>query len=213
MEDPWAVPPPGVWLAHQARRPPSRVDVVIGFERACRSAIDGEALGMLERHRAAQRRRRLLRLGPHRHGREPAGRHQEPGDLRVPGQPGADPRPPRPRGDLPRARPRSGRRPASSRATPSSSTTACGSARSSRRSTRSSTRASEFVTGEVRLHLVAGRVRGHRPAQPAQPLRLRAGHLRRRRQLPPRGLGRLRAPVGPRHRDLGRHPGHGAEPT
>ena len=38
------------------------------------------------------------------------------------------------------------------------------------------------------------------PAQPAQPLRLRPGHLRRRRQLPPRGLGRLRAPVGPRSR-------------
>ena len=27
-----------------------------------------------------------VRLGPHRHGREPPGRHQEPGDLRVPGR-------------------------------------------------------------------------------------------------------------------------------
>src|SRR5690606_28120896 len=40
-------------------------------------------------------------------------------------------------------------------------------------------------------------------AQRLQPLRLRAGHLRRCRQLPPRGLRRLRAPVGARDPDLG----------
>ena len=64
-----------------------------------------------------------------------------------------------------------------------------------------------YVTGEVRLHLDAGLVRGHRPAEPPQPLRLRPGHLRRRRQLPPRGLRRLRPPLGPLRGDLGRHPG------
>ena len=66
--------------------------------------------------------------GPHRHGREPPRRHQEPRDLRVPGQPGADPGPQGPRVDrLPNAT-CSGRRPGSSPATPSSSTTGCGSA-------------------------------------------------------------------------------------
>ena len=40
----------------------------------------------------------------------------------------------------------------------------------------------------------------------AQPLRLRPRHLRRGRRVPPRGLGRLRAAVGPRHRDLGGSP-------
>ena len=60
----------------------------------------------------------------------------------MPGQPGPDPRPPRPRGDLPRARPAAGEGPARAARTPSSSTTGSGSARSSRRSTPSSPRAS-----------------------------------------------------------------------
>ena len=53
----------------------------------------------------------------------------------------------------------------------------------------------------------ARELRGHRPAQRAQPLRLRARHVRRRRPFPSRGLRRLRAAVGPRHRDVGRSPG------
>ena len=45
MEDPWAVPPRGVWLLTQqtATEP---TDVVIGFERGVPVAVDGERLGM-----------------------------------------------------------------------------------------------------------------------------------------------------------------------
>ncbi len=48
-------------------------------------------------HRDARRAVGELRLGSHRHGREPAGRHQEPRGLRVPGVARADPGPPGPR--------------------------------------------------------------------------------------------------------------------
>ena len=101
--------------------------------------------------------RRRLRLRPARHGREPPGRHQEPRDLRGARRAGADHGPPRPRGHHPRARPASHEKSASSTATPSWSTTACGSRRSRRRSTPSSTRRQRFVTGEVRLRLEPGR--------------------------------------------------------
>jgi len=47
MEDPWAVPPPGVWLLTKPTETEPR-DVVIGFERGLPVAIDGERLGMLE---------------------------------------------------------------------------------------------------------------------------------------------------------------------
>ena len=45
MEDPWAVPPRGVWLLTQqtATEP---TDVVIGFERGVPVSVDGERLGM-----------------------------------------------------------------------------------------------------------------------------------------------------------------------
>ena len=67
-------------------------------------------------------------VGPYGWGRidmvgEPPGRHQEPGDLRVPGGAGADHGPRRPRVVCPSVT-SSGRRPASSPVTPSSSTTA-----------------------------------------------------------------------------------------
>jgi argininosuccinate synthase len=47
MEDPWAVPPPGVWLLTKptATEP---VDVVVGFDAGVPSSIDGEALSVLE---------------------------------------------------------------------------------------------------------------------------------------------------------------------
>jgi argininosuccinate synthase len=47
MEDPWAVPPPGVWLLTQPTETEPR-DVVIGFEQGLPVSIDGEQLGMLE---------------------------------------------------------------------------------------------------------------------------------------------------------------------
>ena len=58
-----------------------------------------ELIGEVDRHR------RVLRLGPDRHGREPAGRHQEPGGLRVPGSAGPAHGPLRPGGPDPRAGP------------------------------------------------------------------------------------------------------------
>ena len=47
MEDPWAVPPPGVWLLTKPTETEPR-DVVIGFEQGLPVSIDGEQLGMLE---------------------------------------------------------------------------------------------------------------------------------------------------------------------
>jgi argininosuccinate synthase len=47
MEDPWAVPPQGVWSMTKPRSSEPR-DVVIGFERGMPVEIDGERLGMLE---------------------------------------------------------------------------------------------------------------------------------------------------------------------
>ncbi|MBA3283303.1 MAG: argininosuccinate synthase, partial [Acidimicrobiia bacterium] len=47
MEDPWAVPPPGVWLMTKPTETEPR-DLEIGFERGLPVSIDGERLGMLE---------------------------------------------------------------------------------------------------------------------------------------------------------------------
>ena len=59
----------------------------------------------LRAHHQAGRRRRQPWLRPARHGGEPAGGHQEPRGVRVPGRPGADRGPLRPRGPHARARP------------------------------------------------------------------------------------------------------------
>jgi len=47
MEDPWAVPPQGVWLLTKPTETEPR-DVVIGFEQGMPVSIDGEQLGMLD---------------------------------------------------------------------------------------------------------------------------------------------------------------------
>ncbi len=47
MEDPWAVPPRGVWLLTQQTETEPR-DIVIGFEQGMPVSVDGETLGMLE---------------------------------------------------------------------------------------------------------------------------------------------------------------------
>ncbi|MEO7428532.1 MAG: argininosuccinate synthase, partial [Acidimicrobiales bacterium] len=46
MEDPWSVPPPGVWLLTKATATEPR-DLVIGFEAGVPVSIDGEALSPL----------------------------------------------------------------------------------------------------------------------------------------------------------------------
>src|SRR3954447_19577493 len=47
MEDPWRVPPPGVWsLTKQTETEPR--DLVVSFEQGVPVAVDGEALGLVE---------------------------------------------------------------------------------------------------------------------------------------------------------------------
>src|SRR5882724_2975800 len=47
MEDPWAVPPNGVWLLTQQTATEPR-DVVISFEQGVPTEVDGERLDMLD---------------------------------------------------------------------------------------------------------------------------------------------------------------------
>jgi argininosuccinate synthase len=47
MEDPWAVPPPGVWALTKPVHTEAR-DVVIGFEAGVPVSVDGETLGLLD---------------------------------------------------------------------------------------------------------------------------------------------------------------------
>ena len=68
------------------------------------------------------------------------------------------------------------------------------------------------VTGEVRLRLDQGRCWVVGPAQPGQPLRPRARHLRRLGHLPAPGRRGLRAPLGPgRGHLVGRPGGRGGD--
>ena len=118
MEDPWAVPPPGVWLLTRQTETEPR-DVVIGFDQGMPVTVDGERLGMLEIIETLNTDRRILRLGSHRHGGEPEGRHQESGDLRMPGQPWRSSWPTRIWNRSASNATSTGRRPASSPGTPS----------------------------------------------------------------------------------------------
>jgi len=47
MEDPWAVPPPGVWSLTEPTATEPR-DLVIGFDAGVPTTVDGEALGLVE---------------------------------------------------------------------------------------------------------------------------------------------------------------------
>src|SRR5438093_3589195 len=47
MEDPWRVPPPGVWSLTKATATESR-DLVIGFEQGVPVSVDGERVGLVE---------------------------------------------------------------------------------------------------------------------------------------------------------------------
>ena len=109
LENPWAAAPEEPFtLTRSTKDAPSRADARSSSRssRACRSSLDGDG----DRPRRADRDDRpvgrRLRLGPHRHGREPPGRHQEPRGLRVPGVARADPGAQGPRGHHARARPR-----------------------------------------------------------------------------------------------------------
>src|SRR5438045_6095192 len=47
MEDPWAVPPPGVWSLTKATSSEAR-DLVIGFEHGVPVSVDGRGLGLVD---------------------------------------------------------------------------------------------------------------------------------------------------------------------
>ena len=142
----------------RSRRRPSRATSSIGFERACRS-----------RRRRAARPGRAHRPRSTRSSAPTAGaastwsrtggsasRAARPTSAR---RPGADPRPRRPRVDHASSATSPARRRGSSRATPSSSTTACGSRPLKQALDAFVDESQRYVTGEVRLHLEPGRAR------------------------------------------------------
>ena len=104
IEDPWAPAPDDVYtLTRVTETEP--VEVIVGFEAGVPVSLDGTSLGPLRPHHPPRRAGGEPRLRAPRHGGEPAGRHQEPRGLRVPGRAVADRRPRRPRGPDARARP------------------------------------------------------------------------------------------------------------
>ncbi len=76
------------------------------LRKGCAGLAERPGHGPRRAHRDDRRRGRRLRLGPHRHGREPARRHQEPRGVRVPGVAVADPGAQGSRRHHPRTRPR-----------------------------------------------------------------------------------------------------------
>jgi hypothetical protein len=164
--------------------------VVVGFE--CRRAREPgrRALSVLG---VVQRLNDLVgsTAGAARHGREPPGGHQEPRDLRVPGQPGLILAHRDLEGiclerDLQREKARLEPRYAElDLRRPLVQPPQAGARRLHRREPAVRHRRGAAAP-------VARVLRGRRAPSPPQPLRLRPGHLRRRGQLPPRGLGRLR---------------------
>ena len=106
LEDPWAAPPVEIYALTD--NPDGARARPVGAGRGLRA---GRPRLARRRGDAARRARprddragRSLRLGPGRHGREPARRHQEPRELRVPGRARAAARARRPRVDHARAR-------------------------------------------------------------------------------------------------------------
>ena len=206
MEDPWAVPPPGVWLLTKptATEP---TDVVVGFEQGVPVAVDGVQLGPTEVIATLNERvgaygwGRIDMVENRRVGIKSRETYECPASLALM-MAHADLESICLERDLQREK---------SRLEPRYAELVYDGLWFSPLKQALDAFVDEsqsYVTGEVRLRAVAGLVPGDRAAQPPQPLRLRPGHLRRGRQLPPRGQRGLRAPVGPRHRDVGGHPGH-----
>ena len=111
LENPWSAAPeePYTLTAH-AKDAPSELDArsSSAFERGVPVVARRRGGRPRRADRDARPHGRRLRLGPYRHGREPAGRHQEPRGVRVPGVARADPRAQGSRRDHARARSRAG---------------------------------------------------------------------------------------------------------
>ena len=192
----WAAPPDDVYALTRARRAAEPVESSSASRRACRCRSTAERLALGRADRRGRRGRRLLRLGPARHGREPPGRHQEPRGLRVPGRAGPAHGPLRPRGPDPRARP--GPREAPARAPLGRAglrRAVVLAAQGGPRRLRRRHPAPRDRRGPAALR-AAGACMRRRPAQPGRALRLRARHLRRRRHLPPRTTPRASCGCG-----------------
>ena len=126
-------------------------EVVVGLRVRCPGLARRRSIPSTRAHRRDRPTGRVPGLRPARHGGEPPGRHQEPRDLRVPRRAGPD-RSPTPTSRTSRSSATcTTRRPASSPAGPSSSTTACGSRRSRQALDAFIDRSQRHVTGEVRL--------------------------------------------------------------
>ena len=205
MEDPWRVPPPGVWsLTKQTATEPR--DLVIGFDEGVPVTLDGEPTGLVELISKVGEAvgsfgwGRLDMVENRRVGIKSRETYECPSALALIAA-HADLESITHERDLAREkqRPRDPLRRAHLRR-PVVLAAASGARRVHRR----------VAALRDRRRAAAPRARlvpGHRPAQRAQPLRLRPGHVRRRRRVPPRGLRRLRSPVGPRPADVGRQAG------
>ncbi len=211
MEDPWNRPPDDAYVLDAADGDRAYRD---GDRFRIRRA--GLCRRKVARPRRAHRRgrggRRLLRMGPHRHGREPQGWDKEPRDLRVPCSDGAIARAPRPRGRDPRTRCRPREAPSRDQV---------GRARLRRDVVLTSQRGAGRVlllhpaerdrrgpacsragTGHRFGRPAAGQLHRERQAEPLVALRVRPRHIRLGRQVPPPGRRGLREVVGTRDTDL-----------
>ena len=158
--------------------------MTISFVDGIPTALDGRPLSVFDLVAELNTRAGAQGIGRIDLDRGPARRHQEPRDLRVPGGHHAADRPPRSRGPDARARPRplqARGRPALGRAGLRRPLVLAAEERA-RRLPRQ-----RLALGHRRGPAAAvGRHRdGRRPAQRAQPLRLRPRHLRRRRPVRP----------------------------
>ena len=157
LEDIWEAPHDDVWSYTEDPAVPRDPDeLVISFADGVPVAIDGQAAAAAGHHHRAERPRRGAGGRPGGHGRGPAGRDQEPGDLRGAGRHRADRR-------ALRARERvHGAGPGPVQAVGGAAVDRAGLRRAvvlaaqDARSTRSWREASRHVTGDVRLRLHGG---------------------------------------------------------
>ena len=182
MEDPWARPPEGVWSMTTAHGRPRPASSTIGFEQGVPVAARRRRAAAARAHHRAERRSSAPTAGAASTWSRTGGSAS--------------------RAARPTRRPAalalimahvdlethhassatsSTRSSGSSAATPSSSTTGSGSRRCKQALDAFVDESQRYVTGEVRLRLEPGRCYVVGPAQRLQPLRLRPGHLRRRR--------------------------------
>ena len=95
LEDPWVAPPADAYqfTVDPEEAPDQAEEIVVSFEKGIPVAINGKKMDPVELVESHGHHRWQARLRSRRHGREPAGGHQEPRDLRSRRLPGAHHRP------------------------------------------------------------------------------------------------------------------------